>query len=1157
MNSWRYIAASLRHFRHIHLAVAAGVAIATAVITGALLVGDSMRGSLRELALSGLGRIDLVLTAEQPFRQELADEWLAAAVLRARGAEGSPLILSQGSAAFRDAAGQTRRAANLQIIGAPAAFWSLAATKGSLPVREGDEVALAADVASELGVREGDTVLVRLPVAEGIPADSALGEKEELAAARRLTVSAILDEDDPSTLVRFSLRPSQQAPRNAFVPLPTLQEMLKLPGKANAIAVASSVSGRDAPLNGATYNDARSGGLSPTLADYGLKIERIALGQNERHAYLRASADRLVLPPYVVETLKDITKGLPYPPSAAATDTQPAVAYLANRIAAGERTVPYSTVAGVDSTAALGPLFDGGGKPLELGPDEAAINDWTAEQLGIGVGDSISLTWYVPETTHGRLVEAKPLTLKVRAVVPLTDSSGAPTEAADPAFAPDLPGVTDQKSIDDWDLPFELVEQVRPVDEEYWDKYRTTPKVFVSHELAARLWSSRWGTDSVVRLPIADGRSAATLGQALQDALAPAAMGVNLLPVRDDALQAAAGTTPFDGLFLGFSFFLMASAVMLTALLFRLGAEQRAAEVGLLMAIGVSAARLRRWLLAEAAVVAAAGALVGAALGVGYGRVLVYGLNTWWVEATAAPFMRLFVTPRSLLVGFAAGLAAALAAVAWSLRRLGRLPVRQLLAGDAQPPLAAKGSSRWTTALLPAMCMAAAVGLGLAARNWQGENRSIAFMGGGALVLVALLLAVRGMLRQPQPRRPASLTLGGLAARNARRNPGRTMLSLALAATASFLIVALSAFRLAPTDEGIGGFDLLGTADLPILFDLSTAEGRRELGFSDADSELLTDATIIGFRVNEGDDASCLNLYKPAQPRVLGAPAALAAASRFAFSAVRDQGEDSGDAESPRSPWELLHGGGGSGNPPTFPAILDGNTATYSLHLTGLGDHIVVTSSAQQGATLEVVALLSNSVLQGDVLVGEEDFGSLFPEEAGRRFFLIRRGAGSPPLEKLASLLETQLEDYGFDAVDARERLGELLAVQNTYLSTFQSLGALGLLLGVVGLAVAQLRSVLERRGELALLQATGFPRRRLAAMVLAENLVLLAGGVGMGCVAALAAVAPQAIVQQAGVPWATLALLIGVVAMGGALAAWVASRVVLRAALLPALRGE
>ena len=86
---------------------------------------------------------------------------------------------------------------------------------------------------------------------------------------------------------------------------------------------------------------------------------------------------------------------------------------------------------------------------------------------------------------------------------------------------------------------------------------------------------------------------------------------------------------------------------------------------------------------------------------------------------------------------------------------------------------------------------------------------------------------------------------------------------------------------------------------------------------------------------------------------------------------------------------------------------------------------------------------------------------------------------------------------------EASEQLAQFLAVQNTYLSTFQSLGGLGLLLGTVGLAVVQLRSVLERRGELALMRAEGFQPSRLVKMVVFENAVLLVGGLAVGAIAA------------------------------------------------------
>ena len=147
--------------------------------------------------------------------------------------------------------------------------------------------------------------------------------------------------------------------------------------------------------------------------------------------------------------------------------------------------------------------------------------------------------------------------------------------------------------------------------------------------------------------------------------------------------------------------------------------------------------------------------------------------------------------------------------------------------------------------------------------------------------------------------------------------------------------------------------------------------------------------------------------------------------------------------------------------------------------------------------------------------------------------------------------------DFGFDAVSSRRRLADFLAVQNTYLSTFQMLGALGLLLGSIGLAVAQLRSALERRGELALLRSSGFRRRRLAEMLLGENMVLLIAGLGIGSLAALVATLPHWVIRQVGIPWGTLAILLGLVAIAGLIAGWLAVRSALRVPLLPALRGE
>jgi putative ABC transport system permease protein len=1125
MSPLSYITASLWQYRRVHLAVAAGVAVATAVITGALLVGDSVRGSLRDLVLERLGKVDTVLVAEQPFRAELAVE-IAANVKAEDGGNltCAPLLLIPGSMSA-SSGDRTEQATQLTILGVTDEFWKLG--EDQAVELAGDEAILTQAIADELHARVGDEVLMRVAVPSNIPADSTLGEKADSTAVRRLSVKAIVNEG----IARFGLQPSQLEPRNVFVPLATLQRLLDVPDKANVVAVGDA----DAAMR---LVEPR---LRPALADFGLRVEEFASGEVR---YVQLSAERLVLPEYVVGLAEHFVSG----PRGQAPRLAPqaAVTYLANTINLGEKKVAYSTVTGIDSTAELGPLRDDDGRPVALGEKEIALNDWAAERLEAKVGDTISLKYYEPETTHGELVERVTEPLTVKLIASLKTADGELTAVADEQFTPELPGVTDEGSISDWDVPFQLVEKISREDEDYWDEYRTTPKAFVSLALAKKLWSTRWGTISALRWPVTGETTANRIEARLTERIDPASLGMKWLPVKQQGLAAARGTTSFEGLFIGFSSFLMASAVMLIALLFRLGAETRAAEVGILGAVGWSAQRARRLWLAEAAVVAVVGAIFGSLAGIAYAGLMIHGLTTWWVAAVVTPFLQLHVNPTSIVVGAAVGVFVSLVTIAWSLRKFTQLEARQLLAGDTSDPndmtrLVLKPPRPW----LPVALVLTALGAGLGAMfaGLRDEAQAGAFFGSGALVLTAMLTWLRAKLRQPAISLPKSLSLGGLAFRNARRKPTRTLLSAGLAAVASFLIVALSAFRLAPTEGGTGGYDLIATADLPVYFDLNTAKGREELGFSTEDEKSLAGVTIASFRVRGGEDASCLNLYQTSQPRVVAVPESFYGAGKFAWA-----GSTAAEAS-----WSVLENPDAS----VIPVVLDKNTAAYSLHLSGVGSRFTIRDAFDKEVTLEVTGLLAGSVLQGNVLMSEANFLKLFPDSSGRKLFLIRNESKQFTNAELTSLLESRLVDNGFDVGDARQRLAEFMAVQNTYLSTFQALGALGLLMGTVGLAVTQLRSVIERRGELALLRSAGFNRRRLAEMVLGENVTLLFLGLGSGCLAALVATLPHWAFAEADVPWGTLAILMAVATVSGVAAGWLAVRAATEAPLVAALRGD
>jgi ABC-type antimicrobial peptide transport system permease subunit len=193
--------------------------------------------------------------------------------------------------------------------------------------------------------------------------------------------------------------------------------------------------------------------------------------------------------------------------------------------------------------------------------------------------------------------------------------------------------------------------------------------------------------------------------------------------------------------------------------------------------------------------------------------------------------------------------------------------------------------------------------------------------------------------------------------------------------------------------------------------------------------------------------------------------------------------------------------------------------------------------------------------LQGSLIVSERALLKEFPEVSGSRVFLI--DAPADRQAEVAAELDDALGDYGFAATPTTKRLAEYMVVQNTYLETFQSLGGLGLLLGTLGIAAVQMRNVFERRGELALLRAVGFARRRLGAMVMLENLLLVAGGLLLGIAAALVAILPHLLGDTAAIPWRSLAVMLGLVLAAGLLAGLTAVRATLKAPLIGALRGD
>lgn len=1158
-------AANLRGHLGGTLSLAAGVAVATAVITGALLVGDSMRGSLWSLTQSRIGNIESIIIPGHFFSVQNKDA--------IDGVHAVTLMPGGTAESSRNGQDRVRYGGTVNVIGIDPTFWKLdpRQSDGSPPSDlklDDDSVLLNKTLATELDVQVGDLVTVRLPSASAVPADSPLGRREVASEGLpRMRVAAIED----TGLFNFAITPNQSAPRNVFLLRSVIGDVLDRDDSANALFISSTA-------NSANPNDAgqkfsigveSSHSIELDLADLGVKLEMAEQRFQDETVFQYASltSDQLLLGETVVETLRPSVPAEPLNDDAQA---QPVMTYLANAITKIEpngslgASVPYSILTATDASDDLPLVYEtqDNKKPETETLTEPetppaivpmVINDWTADRLDAAIGDRVRVFYYEPEVESGVEIE-RHFDAVITQIVPITKPAKpyrrrrpavfdqAPTRFNDPFLTPSVPGVTDQDSINDWDLPFPLERTIDKADDEYWQDYRLTPKAFVPLQTGQRLFGSRFGDVTSIRYPSVTPEQLPELSQKIQQQLGERLpdLGWSPINIREQQERASAGTTPFDGLFLALSMFVIFAAILLIAMLCKLSLTVRSKQLATLAAVGWPPARIMRLFLSEGLLTSILGATLGAVTGIAYAWLMIQGLRTRWVGAVTTSFLELHLSLQSIVIGWCVGIAIAGVVVYSVVRRMTQMSPARMLAGNldsvanhgssnkTKPGDDAKSSNpkrfqRWIDGCL----VATIIGLMMFAIQSGGMTAAGLFVAAGMLLLVECLWVLFRRLRdQPTGRHAARRTtsIAALVFGTAARNPLRSTLAVGLMSIASFMVVSMTAFSLQPTESGIGGFNWMATTASPVYRDLSDPTVRS--GLLGSDAENLKDAVIEPMRMRSGQDASCNNLYRAAAPTVLGVRRSMITSTEsidFQWAAhdivggigdealqneskIADDTKPIGLENRTPSPWQVLfddrQATGQESSP--IPVVIDQNTAMWSLGLTrGVGQ---MASFEFENSTVyfRVAGLLANSTLQGRLMISEPHFNLLFPDISGYQSFLIRTDG-----DDVDQILESRLNDLGMDVRDSRIVLSELLAVQNTYLSTFQSLGALGLLLGTIGLAIASVRSVLARRGELAVMRAVGFTKAKLSTIVMGETAVLLLIGIGIGVGSATIALVP------------------------------------------------
>ncbi len=1024
-------------------------ALAVASLGASLGVGDALEKELERLARARRGQATKILLFQRPLGSavvalvsELGDR--AAVVYDVRGRARVP----EGPHI------------EANVLGIDDGFAALHGLSFKAP--RGREAYLSEALASALGVALGETVLVDLPKEGALSASLLFGDRSGAQATARLKVTRILGASEGG---EFTLRPSPDLPRTVFSSTEVLSEALSTVASESA----SSRSGIANRILFRAEDTAEADSLarkvvdSLTLEDFGLRVSKTALGTV-------VHASKATISPALESA---VGAAISAPP-------QEALAYLATGIELGKTSVPYSVVMG------LSPLElrarSGSGDIAAENASRIWLSEWAARDLAARVGDTVTLGFDLWQEA-GRL-EPQTVELRIAGIVP--DAKAA----TDRALVPTYPGISDAKSLGEWDPPFPIeLGRIRPQDEAFWRRYGPSPKAYLDIATARDLFGA---SGSRLTSLIVKGGDATQFETGLLRGLRE---GVWPFTVQDLAASSGASSAlDFGAYFAGFSALLILSALLVAAAFVRFLFETRSRELGVLRMCGWTTADVRRLCLAEASLLAAAGALLGLVLvplvSLGLQQIL---RPVWARGVSGTPSL---VTMESLVVSALLGFVLSVFALGLALRAtLKREPLDLLLGRDDETGRPARGGT-WVLPASAAILFLMVVLVIQAGGLPEGPGF---FLLGSCALGCGL-----GLLRAWTLRR-GDRALGdtvGLGLRGLRFRPARVLFVATLLSSATFVVFSVSSFAKRDTSDRTpegprGGFDLFVETSGPVFDDLATPEGRVRAGLGEADGPLGR-TVLARFRLREGEDTSCLNLYAPRSPRILGVDAAFRALGRFSFASNLGQAD-----EEKANPWKLLMPAKGQGS--DVPAIVDANSLQYVLHKK-LGDTMDIVDSHGRPLRLRFVAALNESALRSEILIAEEAFEKSFPDAEGYRVFLVEAPSGE---EKIAQALRDAWRDRGAVVTPLADRLARYYAVENTYLASFQWLGALAAALSTLTLVAVSARSVFERRAEWFVLRTTGFSPRDLRIIVAAEIAALALASVSIGALASTVALLP------------------------------------------------
>ncbi len=1036
---------NLKYHWRVNLAAALACAICVAIITGALVIGSTVRHSLAEQMRQRLGFVQTVVNSPTGSFDESTATAIRESLIRHNISAGDlkiEVVNSRIATAINPA--DMQQAGNIQLLGIDN---SLAAAADNMDLADLglNQAAINEELARRLGLKIGDDIILQFS-GDNMVAELALYAGDDFSKSWRVMVEAIISADQFGA---FALHTGQRAVCNVFVPIRQLNQRISAQNSTTAgnLLLMNRPDKSDLVQFNALVNKALSAN------DLGIKF---SVGQ----AYSCIKTAGVFFDKKTTVTISE-EFGL-----------QPFTGYLVNRVEnSGKGKANYYSFAGT--------AFDD-----KLAEDSVVISEWLAATIDAVIGDKLDLAYYLP-ADNGQLIE-QTVCLSVSEIVPVDQLEYMQ------GLMPDIPGMTDSQSCSDWDsgVPVDLA-RITDEDEDYWDRYKTTPKMVISYKLAEKLFSGRYGLATA--LYQSGGFSAGQTEQIegrLKELLALPLINADL-----EAEYSVDNSLDFGGLFLALSMFLIASAGLLPAMILGLNIQNRSGELATLKALGWPAVKIKWQMLTEIAIVSKMGIIPGVLLGLLYAGLLNSGLNGIFAGATGGMKMTVYADVRTIITGVLVSVTLVILTAWFKCRKILNQTVRSSFS-SVDTVVGVKFAFRPVNIFIVLVLILAVILPLLSGGGAMGY-----FAGGGCLLLFGILL-IREILHFYS--RPGRHFSGSQMIWNelTRGNVGTTMAVIISMACGMFMVTAVGLNHHNPLADleknsgPAGGFGYMTRCSLALT------------------GEIRSGSEFLAFRQRNGDDASCLNLSRPVKPTIIAADhEKMLKLNCFRFvSSVAGLPAD----------WSVLADPELQDN--IIPAVTDQNTIVWALHKK-VGDLLTIQDDFGREYKLRLCGGLQSSILQGKLIIDQEAFKRIFPQENGYRLILHNADQS----------LEEQLSEFGPETRTTREILAELYGVENTYMSLFALLGGLGMIMGNFILALTVLRNCQSNRQDYAIRRALGFSSRQIARQITSSYVLATTAGLAIGIFCALYAIWPKVVSNYAGLPLkmiASLTVAIMIVAM-------------------------